>query len=123
VLHERSPARHPLNITALLEKIFDSDIISFMVPLADGTLVQTGVVGQDGAVGALQALEGRLYPSKIVVQVPSTAAVIDADQFSEIAQVAPVALSFILGHEQSFFAEVQQSAACNAVHTVRERMC
>jgi hypothetical protein len=76
-----------------------SGIISFMVPLADGTLVQTGVVGQDGAVGALQALEGRVSPSKIVVQVPSRAAVIDADQFSEIAQVAPVARSFILSHE------------------------
>lgn len=99
-----------------------SGIISFLVPLADGSLVQTGVVGQDGAVGALQALDGRVSPSKIVVQVPSRAAVIDSDQFSEIALVAPVARSLVLSHEQYFFAEVQQSAACNAVHTVRQRM-
>jgi CRP-like cAMP-binding protein len=99
-----------------------SGIVSFLVPLTDGYFVQTGVVGQDGAVGALQALHGRVSPSKIVVQVPSRAAVIDTDQFSKIAQAAPGARLLILSHAQFFLAEVQQSAACNAVHTVRQRM-
>jgi CRP-like cAMP-binding protein len=31
--------------------------------------------------------------------------------------------SLILSYEQSFLSEVQQSAACNAVHTVRQRVC
>ena len=29
-----------------------SGLISFLVPLADGSLIQTGVVGSDGAVGS-----------------------------------------------------------------------
>jgi CRP-like cAMP-binding protein len=100
-----------------------SGIISFLVPLTDGYLVQTSLVGDDGAVGALQALDGRVSPNKIVVQVPSRAAVIDADHFGRIAQAAPGVRALLLSHEQFFVAEVQQSAACNAVHTVRQRMC
>jgi CRP-like cAMP-binding protein len=99
-----------------------SGIISFMVPLENGSLVQTAVVGEDSAVGALQALAGRVSPNKIVVQIPGRAAVIDADEFSKIAQTAPRIRSLILSHEQFFLAEVQQSVACNAVHSVRQRM-
>ena len=100
-----------------------SGIISFLVPLTNGFLVQTALVGEDGTVGAIQALDGRVSPNKIVVQVPSRAAVIDADKFSSIAQSAPSVRSLILSHDQFFLAEVQQSAACNAIHALRQRMC
>jgi CRP-like cAMP-binding protein len=84
-----------------------SGLISFLVPLADGSLIQTGVVGSDGAVGALQSLDGRVSPNKIVVQMPSTAAVFEADQFAKIAQSTPSVRSLVLSHEQFFLAEVQ----------------
>jgi CRP-like cAMP-binding protein len=100
-----------------------SGIISFLIPLKDGHLVQTGMVGQDGAVGALQALDGRLSPSRIVVRVPGRAAVIEADRIGEIAQVSPSVRSLLLNYEHFFFTEIQQSAACNAVHTVQQRVC
>ena len=99
-----------------------SGLISFLVPLSDGSLIQTGVVGSDGAVGAVQALDGRVSSNKIVVQMPSTAAVFEADQFAKIAQTTPSVRSLVLSHEQFFLAEVQQSAACNAVHSVQQRM-
>jgi hypothetical protein len=63
-----------------------SGIISFLVPLKDGRLVQTGMVGHDGAVGALQTLDGKASPSKIVARVPGRAAVIEADRIAEIAR-------------------------------------
>ena len=86
-----------------------SGIISFLVPLTNGSLVQTGVVGQDGAVGALQALDGKVSPNKIVVQMPGRAAVIDADQFSKIAQAAPGARSLILSQQRSAFLQKYSS--------------
>jgi len=100
-----------------------SGLISFLVPLTDGSLIQTGVVGRDGAVGALQALDARVSPNKIVVQMPSTAAVFEADQFAKIVQTDPCVRSLVLSHAEYFLAEVQQSAACNAVHSVQQRMC
>jgi CRP-like cAMP-binding protein len=100
-----------------------SGVISFLVPLKGGHLVQTGVVGRDGAVGALQALEGKVSPSRVIVQVPGRAAVVQAERLAEVVRDYPALRSLILSHEQFFLAEVQQSAACNAVHTVRQRVC
>jgi CRP-like cAMP-binding protein len=57
------------------------------------------------------------------VRVPGRAAVIEADRIAEMAQVSPDVRSLFLSHEQFFLAEVQQSAACNAVHTVEQRVC
>lgn len=99
-----------------------SGVISFLVPLTDGRLVQTGVVGRDGVVGALQALDGKVSPNKIVVQVPGRAAVVQAERLADIVQDSPALRSLILSYEQVFLSEVQQSAACNAIHTVQQRV-
>jgi CRP-like cAMP-binding protein len=100
-----------------------SGIVSFLVPLKDGHLVQTGLVGRDGGVGALQALHGKVSANRIAVQVPGRAAAIEAARLAEIARDHPNVRSKILSHEQFFLCEVQQSAACNAVHTVQQRVC
>jgi CRP-like cAMP-binding protein len=97
--------------------------VSFLVPLKDGHLVQTGVVGRDGVVGALQALGEKVSPHRIAVQVPGRAAVIEAERVAEIAEGHSGVRSLFLSYEQFFLCEVQQSAACNAVHTVEQRIC
>jgi CRP-like cAMP-binding protein len=99
-----------------------SGAVSFSVPLQDGHLVQTGLIGREGAVGALQALDGRVSPNRIVVQVQGEAAVVEAERVAELAQRDPRLRSLFLGHEQFFLAEVQQTAACNAVHSVQEKV-
>jgi CRP-like cAMP-binding protein len=100
-----------------------SGAISFLVPLKDGHLVQTGVVGRGAAVGALHALGGKVSPNRVVVQVPGRAAVIQAELLAEIVKDDPALRQLILSQEQLFLSEVQQSAACNAVHTVQQRVC
>ena len=100
-----------------------SGAISFFVPLKDGQLVQTAVVGRDGAVGALQALEGKLSSNRIIVQVPGRAAVVQAERLAEVVRDYPALRSLILGHELFFLSEVEQTAACNAIHTVQQRVC
>jgi CRP-like cAMP-binding protein len=100
-----------------------SGIISFSVPLKDGHLVQAGLVGRDGAVGAPQALENKVSATRIVVLAPVRTAVMEAGTFREIVQASPALRSLFLSHEQFFLAEVQQAVACNAVHNVQQRMC
>src|SRR5262245_53395252 len=100
-----------------------SGVLSFLVPLNDGHFVQTGVVGRDGAVGALWALESKASLSKVIVQIPGRAAVIQAERLAEVVRDYPALRSLILSHEQFFLSEVQQSAACNTVHTVQQRVC
>lgn len=100
-----------------------SGAVSFLVPLQDGHLVQTGVVGRDGVVGAVQALDGKISSSRIIVRVPGRAAVVQAERLAEVVRDYPALRSLIQTHEQFFLSEVQQSAACNAVHPVQQRVC
>jgi CRP-like cAMP-binding protein len=100
-----------------------SGIISFMVEMRDGRMVQTGMVGRDGAVGAIQALDDRVSLNEIIVHVPGAASVVDADRVREAVQASPIIRSLLVAHEEFFIADVQQSVACNALHHVEQRMC
>jgi CRP-like cAMP-binding protein len=100
-----------------------SGIISFMVETADHHTVQTGMVGRDGVVGAAQALDDKLSINKIVVQLPGLASAIDRDALRQAASAESVIRKLLATYEQFFVAEIQQTAACNAVHTAEARMC
>ena len=99
-----------------------SGIISFMVSLDDGALVQTFMVGCDGVVGAAQALDSKTSVNKILVQVSGTAAVIDRAPLREIVERNAEIRSVLAAHEQFLIADIQQTAACNARHSVEARM-
>jgi CRP-like cAMP-binding protein len=98
-------------------------ILSLVVPLTDGHLVQTGLVGRDGAIGALHALLGTVPLNRIEALVPVKALAIEAARLREIANLSPGVRSLLLAYERFSLAEMQQSAACNAVHGVSQRMC
>ena len=100
-----------------------SGVISFVVEMKDGRIVETGMTGRDGASGASQALDGRVSLNKIVVQVAGEASVIDAGRLREAAAAIPAIRSLIIRYDQFFTAQIQQSAACNASHEIRARMC
>jgi len=99
-----------------------SGIISFMVELDDGALVQTFMVGRDGVVGASQALDDRTSVNKILVQVSGDASVIDRAPLRSIASEYPAVRNLLAAHEQFLVADVQQTAACNARHSIEARM-
>ena len=100
-----------------------SGIISFMVEMADGHLIQTSMVGRDGVVGAAQAFDAKTSLNQIVVQIPSTASVIDRAQFRELLSGGGAVRNMLAAHEQFFVADIQQTCVCNALHTVEARMC
>jgi CRP-like cAMP-binding protein len=100
-----------------------SGIISYVVEMTDGNMVETGMVGHDGVAGAIQALDDPLSPNKIMVQAPGTASIIDVDELRRaVAESTPLRV-MLARHEQFFIAQVQQSVGCNASHLVEPRMC
>jgi len=100
-----------------------SGIISSVVELSDGGSIESGMIGNDGAFGAGQALDGRVSLNRVVIQVPGTASVIECGRLCELALALPVLRALLMKYEQFFFAQVQQAVACNAVHNVEKRTC
>jgi CRP-like cAMP-binding protein len=100
-----------------------SGIISFVVEMSDGHMIETGMTGHDGVLGAIQVLDGNISPNKVLIQASGVASVIDADRMREIT-AANAGVRALLGkHELFFIAQIQQSVGCNAVHTVEPRVC
>jgi CRP-like cAMP-binding protein len=97
-------------------------IVSLLVDLASGEMIETGMVGRDSLVGGLSALDGRVSLNRAVVQVEGAASVLPADRIREIAGQSISFRTTLIRHEQAILAQSQQSAACNAVHTVEARL-
>jgi CRP-like cAMP-binding protein len=100
-----------------------SGIVSFLVEVAEGDMVQTGMVGRDGVVGAAQAIDDKVSINKIMVQLPGTASVIDRHPLREAIVSGNGIRKLFAAHEQFFIADIQQTAACNALHPIEARMC
>jgi len=108
-----------------IERVYfpHSGIVSYVVEMGDGNMVETAMIGRDGVMGAIQVLDEKTSPNKIMVQVAGVASVIDADDMRQAVGASASLRAMLAKHEQFFIAQVQQSAGCNALHQVEPRMC
>ncbi len=100
-----------------------SAVVSLVVMLGSGETVEVAMVGADGVVGASAALGGRTALSRGVVQLSGDIVVCSIDGLKSAASDSPKLLSLLIRHEQTLYAQAQQSAACFAAHRVQARLC
>lgn len=108
-----------------LDKVYfpHSGIISCVVALTGGGVIETAMVGNDGVLGAAISLDGKQAFNDAIVRVRGEATVFDSRIFAELADRHLDFRRQLLAYEQFHLAEVQQTAACNAVHSVLSRTC
>lgn len=96
-------------------------VVSLVVPLASGEVVETAMVGRDGVIGAGAVLNGRVSLNRGVVQIGGCLTCEIEPFKNELTRYAR--LQRLVGaHEQTLFAQAQQSAACNATHDLESRL-
>ena len=98
-------------------------IISLVVGLSSGEMIEAAMVGRDGVVGASSALDGKISLSRAIVQLTGDAFVCDAGALKSAAMQSESLLSTLIRHEQTVYAQAQQSTACMASHHVEARLC
>ena len=81
------------------------------------------MVGKDGAVGLSSALDGKVALSRAIVQLSGDAMVCDPSAFKGAVLQSEKLISKVMRHEQTLFAQAQQSTACMANHEVEARLC
>jgi CRP-like cAMP-binding protein len=97
-------------------------VVSLVVSLSTGETVEAAMVGLDGVVGAAAALDGRISLSRGIVQLAGDMIVCDIDALKSTAMQNPKLHSLLIRHEQTVYAQAQQSAACFATHSVQARL-
>ena len=100
-----------------------SGILSSVVQLEDGQTIETGMIGRDGEFGASHALDNKISLNKVMVQVPGQASVVDAEHVKAVTQSSPELLALLVRYERFFLAQVQHTTACNALHSIEQRVC
>jgi CRP-like cAMP-binding protein len=99
-----------------------SGIVSLVVELASGEMIEAAMIGREGVVGGLAALDTNVSVSRAVVQVAGAASVVEVDLVRRIAEQSGAFRTTLIKHEQVLLAQSQQSAACNAAHTLEARL-
>jgi CRP-like cAMP-binding protein len=100
-----------------------SAIVSLVVSLSTGEMIEAAMVGKDGVVGASSALDGKISLSRAIVQLAGEGLVCDVDVLKGAALQSNTLLSKLIRHEQTVYAQAQQSTACMATHDVEARLC
>ena len=98
-------------------------ILSCVVELESGWAIESGMIGKDGVFGASSALDSKVSLHKVMVQVPGSATIVEAEHLKAVAQSSPALLTLLMKYEVFFLGQVQQTTACNAVHSVDQRAC
>jgi CRP-like cAMP-binding protein len=98
-------------------------VVSLVVTLSTGETVEAAMVGSDGVVGASAALDGKVSLSRGIIQLGGEMIVCDIDALKSTALQNPKLLALLVRHEQTMYAQAQQSAACFATHQVEARLC
>jgi CRP-like cAMP-binding protein len=101
----------------------DTGVVSLMVEMQVGDMIETAMVGRDGVVNGTSALDGKVALQRGIVQVAGEAHVIRSDTMRSLADEFGPLRGIMIRHEQVLFAHAQQSAGCNASHNVEARMC
>lgn len=96
-------------------------LISFMVLLDDGRGVETALVGREGAVGGIVS-QGRLPAySRAIVQFPGDVLRLESAELERIKMQSPGLRNLFARYADCLMAQVFQSVACNATHSLEQR--
>ena len=100
----------------------DGGAISVMVRLSEGQMAEVATIGRDSILGAAAALDGEISLTSAVAVLSGKASVLDAADFRATADRTVTFRAVVSLHEQALLAMAQQSAACNASHSVEARL-
>ena len=99
-------------------------VTSTIQELSDGSTVEVGLMGLEGFVGVQLWLGSSDTPTKTLVQVEGRAYRMTSADFKREVMDADSPLNRLCGgYTHAFLVMTSQTAACNRLHTVDERLC
>jgi CRP-like cAMP-binding protein len=97
-------------------------MVSLIVAMPEDHSVEVGSVGSEGAVGLTAGLGSRIGSVSALVQVSGTSLCIAASRFRTAATQSQHIRDLIIRYSELQIGQIQQTAACNALHDIASRM-
>jgi CRP-like cAMP-binding protein len=97
-------------------------VVSVLADLGDDQVVETATIGREGMVGISVYLGAGTPSERALVQVPGRALSMTVEDLREhIADVDGPLTAMLRRSAQALFTQVSRNAACNRIHTARQR--
>lgn len=97
-------------------------LVSVITTMENGTGVETCIVGSEGLVGIQSFLRTEATPARIVVQAAGSSLRIRAELLREEFNRGGILQDRLLHYTHALVTQISQTAACNHLHTVEERL-
>ena len=97
-------------------------MISLVTQMADGKIVEVGLVGNDGMSGIGSLMGKSKSYERAIVQIPNGGVRISVEVMREEFEAGGPVQKILLRYANSLMRQVSQTAACNASHTTEERL-
>lgn len=101
----------------------ESGMISLLTAMTDGAAIENATLGRESVLGVLGVLGSHRSSTRIVVQIPATGWRMHAMDFSAATDKSRHLRHLALRSSELLLAQVQQTAACNALHSAERRLC
>jgi CRP-like cAMP-binding protein len=96
--------------------------IAVTVGRSEGKALAVAMTGRDTIIGAAESLVESASTIDAVVLFPGTASIIEMTEFRMLAAQSAPLRALLARHGQALCVQAQQSAACNASHSVEARL-
>jgi CRP-like cAMP-binding protein len=97
-------------------------LVALVSVMDNGQIVESALVGREGAIGAFAGLGPWHAFTRAAVQISTTAAVIATSHFQAAVAKSERIRDLILRYKETLLGQVQQTAACNALHELEPRL-
>lgn len=96
--------------------------VSMVNIFEDGSMVEVGVVGREGMVGASLMSGDDVSPHQAIVQIADGAWQMKASVFKREIRTNGELANVVMRYSQALFTQVAQTAACNRMHPIVKRL-
>lgn len=100
----------------------DGALVSLTVALPDGQSAEAALIGREGAVGGLVSQGSKPAFARCTAQVAGEAWAIDIERLHAAQSRSPTLTDVLVRYADCLLAQLLQSIACNARHTLERRM-
>ena len=98
-------------------------VLSLLTVLEDGSAIETANIGREGAFGLFAAMYSRVSFNRSLVQLEGSMVRCPIELLQSEFKRSEQIRDLFVSYSETLLSQVQQTVACNAMHSTEERMC
>src|SRR5271163_3736292 len=98
-------------------------VLSLLTVLENGSAIETANIGREGAFGLFAAMYSRVSFNRCLVQLEGSIVRCPIELLQSEFKRSEHVRDLFVSYSETLLSQVQQSVACNAMHSTEERMC